>query len=102
VRLKLRGGHLDINEQQLDDVVLWTETSPSPTHATIRATSRKPAALRVWNAWRDNSGTMQAWIGNAGILVEEQSNEVTLKCSDGFDEPTFDDLIVKLTLGDSR
>lgn len=100
VRLKSRGGKLLVNDQLVDDVVLWSDTAPPVVTASLRPqSSRKPITLRVWNAWRDPAGTMQAWIGDAGMLVEEPApGEVVLRCSDGFEAPTFDDLIVRLEL----
>jgi hypothetical protein len=42
---------------------------------------------------------MQSWIGDAGMVVEEGSDgRVTLHCSDGFDRPSFDDLVVDLAV----
>ena len=100
VRLKARGGRVVINDQPDDDVVLWSDTAPSVLVASLRPqSSRKPMTLRIWNAWRDPAGVMQAWIGDAGMLVEEQSpGDLVLRCSDGFDAPTFDDLVVRLKL----
>jgi hypothetical protein len=100
VRLKVRGGKLLVNNQLVDDVVLWSDTAPPVVTARMRPqSSRKPMTLRVWNAWRDSAGTMQAWIGDAGLLVEESgSGEVVLRCSDGFDAPTLDDLVTRLEL----
>lgn len=60
-------------------------------------------SVRIWNAWRDDAGTMHAWIGNAGILIEELPNKVTiLRCSDGFGGPAFDDLVVRLKLSEEE
>jgi hypothetical protein len=43
---------------------------------------------------------MQAWIGDAGMVVEEPAPGVlVLRCSDGFDAPTFDDLVVGISRG---
>lgn len=100
VRLKARGGKLLLNDQLVDDVVLWSDTAPPSVTASLRPqSSGKPMTLRVWNAWRDPAGTMQAWIGDAGMLVEEPApGAVVLRCSDGFDAPSFDDLIVRLEL----
>jgi hypothetical protein len=100
IRLKARGGKVRLNEQLVDDVVLWSDTAPPAVTASLRpASSRTPMTLRVWNAWRDPAGTMQAWTGDAGMLVEEeQPGVVVLRCSDGFDAPTFDDLIIRLAV----
>lgn len=100
VRLKARNGKVQVNDRLVDDVVLWSDTVPPIVTAIVQPQSpRKPMTLRVWNAWRDPAGTMQAWIGDAGMLVEEdEPGKVVLRCSDGFDAPTFDDLVVHLTL----
>jgi hypothetical protein len=102
--LKARGGDVLLNDQVLDDVVLWSDTAPRLVTAELRPKSkRKPMSLRVWNVWRDDAGTMQAWIGDAGLVVEdEHAGSVILACSDGFDQPDFGDLRVKLTLVESR
>lgn len=99
LRLKARNGEIVVKDQALEDVVLWTDTAPPETVAELRPNGKKPLAIRVWNVWRDEAGTMQAWIGDAGLVVEDEgSGAVTLHCSDGYDEPSFDDLRVKLTL----
>jgi hypothetical protein len=100
IRLKARGGKVLLDAQLVDDVVLWSDTAPPAVTASLRPTwSGAPMTVRVWNAWRDPAGTMQAWIGDAGMLVEEEKpGVVMLRCSDGFDAPTFDDLIVRLAL----
>ena len=100
LRLKTRGGRLELNGQLLDDIVLWSDSAPEVVVATAHPDkSGKPMSVRVWNAWRDAEGTMQAWIGNAGMLIEGDSNTgLVLRCSDGFDEPTFSDLVAKLAL----
>lgn len=97
LRMKARGGRLDVNGQLLDDVVLWTDSAPSPAIVTLRPMANQPMSVRMWNAWRDPAGSMQAWIGNSGIVVDEgPSGRVVLRCSDGFDDPTFDDLVVEV------
>lgn len=99
VRLKARQGKLLLNDQKLDDVVLWSDTAPPTVIASLRPdSSGKPMTVRVWNAWRDPAGTMQAWIGDAGLIVEEHADQVVLRCSDGFDAPKFDDLVVTLAV----
>jgi hypothetical protein len=101
LRLKVCDGQLLVNAQLVDDVVLWSDSAPPVVTAGVRPhSSDKPATLRVWNAWRDAAGTMQAWIGDAGMRVEESApGEVVLRCSDGFDAPTFDDLVVRISRG---
>lgn len=100
LRLKARDGDIVVADQVLDDVVLWSDTAPPVVTAELRPRSpKKPLKLRGWNVWRDEAGTMQAWIGDAGLVVETgEPGTVTLRCSDGYDEPSFDDLTARITL----
>jgi hypothetical protein len=103
LRLKARDGDIALDEQVLDDVVLWSDTAPPLVIAELRPSTDKAMSLRVWNVWRDDAGTMQAWIGDAGLVAgDERSGTLTLRCSDGFDAPDFADLLVDLTLAPRR
>jgi hypothetical protein len=99
LRLKARGGQVVVNDQALADVVLWSDSAPPEVVATLEPDGAKPMSVRVWNTWRDQQEATQAWIGDAGMLVEEPGDgRVVLRCSDGFDAPTFTDLVVELAL----
>ena len=95
LRLKVRGGTLRIADQDLVDVVLWSDSAPRVVEALLQA-KRSSANLRFWNCWRDPADTVQAWIGNAGMIVDEIDGGFRLRCSDGFDGATFTDLVVSL------
>jgi hypothetical protein len=99
LRLKARDGQVVVNDQGLEDVVLWSDSAPPEVEATLEPAGGKPMTVRVWNTWRDQQGAMQAWIGDAGMVVEEAGDgRVTLRCSDGFERPSFDDLVAELTV----
>lgn len=100
LRLKVRGGQLDVGGQRLSDIVLWSDSAPEVVAAGIHPSRRgTPVVIRAWNAWRDEAGTTQAWVGNSGILVrEDPTGAVTLRCSDGYDDPTFADLTATLRI----
>ncbi|HEX8081373.1 MAG TPA: hypothetical protein VF557_14275 [Jatrophihabitans sp.] len=101
IRLKVLQGHAVINDERLSDIVLWAASAPDVIRAEIEAAGRKPVTVRVWNCWRDSRGTIQAWIGNSGILVESSSDgRVRLECSVGEGEVSFDDLVVDLSLSE--
>lgn len=97
LRLKARHGALRIAAQDLDDVVLWSDSAPRTVEAQIRSRTGD-VNLRIWNCWRDPIDTTQAWIGNAGMLVESTESGFLLRCSDGFDDVTFDDLVAVVGL----
>jgi len=92
--ISLKKGALRVNEQSLRDVVLWKDTAPELVEIVCQ-TPKQGAVLSVWNAW-DRSGILQAWLRNAGMLVEEQDDAVILRCSDGVGPPDFGDLVVEL------
>jgi hypothetical protein len=99
LRVKARNGQVVVNDQALEDVVLWSDSAPPEVVATLEPAGSKPMSVRVWNTWRDQQGAMQAWIGDAGMVVEEAGDgRVTLHCSDGFDRPSFEDLVVELAV----
>lgn len=62
------------------------------------------SVIRLWNAWKLGE-SHHAWLGNSGIIVDELDNpsgadrRLRLWCSDGYGNPTFDDLVAILTIG---
>jgi hypothetical protein len=99
LRLKARHGRVVVNGEPLDNVVLWSDSAPPEVVAELQPRGRQPMSLRLWNTWRDAQGIAHAWIGDAGMLVErDDGGRVVLRCSDGFDRPSFDDLVVELEL----
>jgi hypothetical protein len=99
LRLKARNGQVVVNDQALEDIVLWSDSAPPEVVVTLEPAGTKPMSVRLWNTWRDQQGAMQAWIGDAGMVVEEAGDgRVTLHCSDGFDRPSFEDLVVELAV----
>ena len=96
LRLKAHRGKLRVNDESLTDVVLWSDTSPD--EVLIRCEIPEGGSgLRVWNCWRDEQGVMQAWLANAGMLVEERGGRVTLRCSSGPGGVSFTDLVEQLS-----
>ena len=97
LRFRVRGGTARIADQELDDVVFWSDSAPRVVEAELVASEPDTQLhVRLWNCWRDPNGTVQAWIGNAGMLVEEAGSGFRLRCSDGFDEVTFADLVASI------
>lgn len=106
LRVKSHNCKLHFDGQALTDIVLWADKSPTELWLMVAPAKRQSkskkseqssiALVKVWNAWSDDQGVMQAWIGNSGILVEEAVGETLLRCSDGVGLPDFDDLVVSL------
>ena len=99
LRIRVRDGALRLADQDLDDIVLWAATVAGPVEGQIRS-EQSGVNVRIWNCWRDPVGVMQAWIGNAGMLVEPTDSGVLLRCSDGYGGVTFDDLVATVEVLD--
>lgn len=95
LRLKAREGTLRVACQELDDLVFWSDSAPPLVEVQV-VTDRSHVDIRFWNGWRDPREAVHAWIGNAGMLVEKSDSGFRLRCSDGFDEVTFDDLVASV------
>lgn len=98
LRFTVAGGNLVVNGQALSNVVLWSDTAPRVSEIEI-VPSTTNCTVKVWNAWEDESGVMQAWIGNGGMLVDVSPSGVRLQCSDGVGGPSFGDLVAELVVG---
>jgi len=91
--VKVTDGELDVGGRRAQSFLLWRDESPTD----VELLSRGEGELRVWNAWRSD-GLIEEWSGNAGVLVEDDGETVTLHMSDGIGEPSFDDLVVNLEI----
>lgn len=98
LRIKMDNGFLLVNERRRKDVVLWSDTAPAEVEVVCEPRGAV-GELRAWNCWRDAEGTMHAWIGDAGIVVEEAEAIVRLRCSAGYHPFAPSDLEVVLTFG---
>ena len=97
IRLKIRGGEMEVDGVLASDFVFWQDVSPDEFDVQVRWKTKGARSLRVWNCWEVN-GVMHAWLGNAGMRVELVSpSALILRCSDGDGEPSFDDLVVGIS-----
>lgn len=93
LRLKVVKGELEINDQRHAEIILWADTSPQSVFFTVVA--KKDCELKAWNVWRAN-GTVQAWIGNAGIVISEDGRVSRLACSGGTEVIDFSTLVYEI------
>lgn len=91
LKLALNSGSLRINGLSSPTLALWSHTAPEDVE--IEVTGRRAATLDVWNAW-SLDGVDNAWLGNAGIIVQDHAGGQTLQCSDGTGDADFADLVV--------
>lgn len=91
-------GRLVVGGEEIREVVLWTETAPARPIVLLPKAQRRPQVLAVWNVWRGGGpSSCDAWIGNCGMIVEEDAPNLRLRCSDGVGPPNFEDLVVEIS-----
>jgi hypothetical protein len=95
LKIAVDKGNLRVNGVLVPEAAIWTHTSP--VLAILEVVGRKARSVDIWNSWSFD-GVDSSWLGSAGMLVETDSNEHTLRCSDGLGDPTFDDLVVKVVV----
>jgi hypothetical protein len=95
LKIAVDKGNLRANGVLMPEAAIWTHTSP--VLATLEVVGRKVRSVDIWNSWSFD-GVDSSWIGSAGMLVETNGDQHTLRCSDGLGDPTFDDLIVNVVV----
>ena len=77
---------------------LWTDTAPKAV--TLEVVKAKTGARVIFfNQWRDEKdGSTMYRLNNAAMeLVPQPDGSILARCSDGFGEPDFNDLVFQLT-----
>jgi hypothetical protein len=95
LRIDIDPGRLVIAGEESRKMILRLDTCPDVVEVRYRLLGLG-STITFYNAWIDEKGVIDAWLMNAGMLVEETGNRMLLRCSDGRGEPTFDDLIVEI------
>jgi len=95
LKLATDKGGLRANGVVVSPMAIWTHTSPE--QLSIQVVGRKIRSLDIWNGWSFD-GVDSSWLGNAGMIIESWGDVHTLRCSDGIGEPTFDDLVMTVTV----
>lgn len=102
--LKINGGMLEVNGTDAPEILLWGDTVPDRVVVRVRREPGAKAIFKLWNIWRGNMGGVdvtQAWLGNAGMRIEqsEDGTQLLLHCSDGEGPVDFNNLKVRVILG---
>lgn len=82
IRFKVKEGTILLNGQTLGDAVVWQNSAPTEFEF-VCCIKKGFGELRIWNCWLTKDRLTQAWIGNAGMVIEDRDNRVLLKCSPG-------------------
>lgn len=93
LRIKAVKGEIEVNGQRYPEVILWADTSPESV--VISVFSRAGCELKAWNVWRSDD-VVQAWVGNAGLLLSKIGKVIKLECSDGVGEADFSNLVIQI------
>ena len=88
-------GVIDVNGYRGPEIALWSHNSPQVVEMKVRGDDA--TVLEIWNAW-SMGGVDTSWIGNAGIVTKSSAEGEILQCSDGFDQATFSDLVVRISI----
>ena len=94
----VKGGTLRVNGTRARDVVLWSDTAPD--QVTLECEGRNLRELSIWHCWHDERDVTCAWVGNAGMIVEEIGPSTYRVLCNSRPEVTFDDLVFELEFED--
>ncbi len=95
--LRVKSGKVDLEfeGQRTRDLIIWADAPLA--ERSFQVIGQQGAMLTIWNQWRlPGNSEFQGGTGNAGMLVSDAVNLVTLSCSDGSGKPDFQDLVVRL------
>ncbi|MFY9235172.1 MAG: hypothetical protein WAO58_12025 [Fimbriimonadaceae bacterium] len=79
---------------------LFGEGAPTEFDVTDSMQDRR---LELWHVWEGTGGSIDAWLGNCGMLVDDRFDSdarvITLHCSCGWNDlPTFTDLVAEVRI----
>ena len=78
---------------------------PTVSGIEVSGDTTNETVLQIWNGWCVG-GQNHAWLGNSGIIVEDleappgANLRFRMWCSDGLGDPSFDDLVILVTIGE--
>lgn len=99
--VKVTGGTLEVDGVAAPEMLLWHDTVPGKVVVRVKSDRGKKVSLKIWNIWRGTVGGVgvtQAWLGNAGMRVYHDGEELLLRCSDGEGPIDFDDLEARVVV----
>lgn len=93
LRLKVVKGELEVNGQRHSEIILWADTSPECVFFSVLC--KTACELKIWNVWRVQD-IVQAWVGNAGMVISEEGGTISLECSGGTEAIDFSSLVFQI------
>jgi hypothetical protein len=98
LKLSIDDGLLEIEGVEAQTMLLWYDTAPLKVPVRIIAKPNEKPILKMWNVWRAGRDVTQAWLGNAGMRIDQHGNQISLRCSDGEGPVDFGNLNARVTL----
>ena len=80
---------------RVPEIILWGD---SPEVDLVCELETADTELKVWNCWEDPRGPsgLNAWTGDAGMIVEANGNRTLFRCSAGYHAFSPTDLEVEI------
>lgn len=96
IRIKVDSS-ITVNSCKGNDFIIWAEDIKGEVF--FEGTSRN-LKLLIWNAWDTGSGSVDAWLNGAAMIVEENGNVRRYKCNDSHPDDNFDDIIFEIEINE--
>lgn len=100
VGVKCEKCEISIADTRARSFGLWTDTAPSEVILNV-VKAQADARVVFFNQWRDEKyGSTMYHLNNAAMeIVPQPDGSVLLRCSDGWGEPDFNDLVLQVKPG---
>lgn len=93
VNIETRGARLSAAGSSGQGIVMWSDTAPDLVTLVSEGHVNE---LKIWNSYRTEAGTVEAWIGNAGMLITERGRNILRFACNSRPKITFEDLIFEI------
>ena len=93
IRLKI-DKQIIIENSKSKNIILWENTSPEEV---IIECYTKDGLLYIYNGWDAGDSTIDSWLGNSAMIVENITDGRRYRCNDGQSDDDFDDLVFHVT-----
>lgn len=96
IRITAKGCKIDVlKAHQITEPILWAADFRRNLPVTLKVwPTGKNAVLVLYNAWSGPSGRLDAWLMEAGMIIEPGPDQLTrVLCSDGVGPADFTSLV---------
>lgn len=96
ISLSLHGARATVNDFEGTRFIFWADQFRADGRSAVVEMQEvaEDAYVNVWNSWESPRSRVDAWLMDAGMIVEQTSNHAfTAHCSDGVGDPDFGNLV---------